>query len=88
MSPISHFSCVVPNLSRQFYKNFESVYKISRISTLNIFPSATFMTISMSNPCAISYSSTAKIMHFTYLLFIKDQCILFSLLVALARQII
>lgn len=64
------------------------MHKISKTVDLNIFPSIALMTAPMLNPCAIPYSSAAKTLRVTHLHLIKDQCMIFTLLVASARQII
>ena len=74
-------------MTRQLYKDFKSVHKISEIADPSIFPSVALMTAPMSNLSAILYSSAAKILPVTHLYLIKDQCMRFALLVALARQI-
>ena len=78
---ISPFFCIVSNLTKQSYKDFESVHRISGISDLSV----AFMTAPMSNPCAISYSSIAKTLRIILLHFIKDQCMIFALFVALVK---
>ena len=52
-STISRFSSMIPNLTRQSYRDFESVHRISKTAGLSIFPSVAFITAPMSNPCAI-----------------------------------
>ena len=46
------------------------------------------MTAPMLNPYAIPYSSAAKTLDVTRLHFIEDQCMIFALLAASAKQII
>ena len=76
------------NLIRQLYKDFESIYKINRITNLSIFPSITFMTALISNPYTILNNLAAKTLFITHLYFNKDQCMIFVLLVPSVRQII
>ena len=78
---------MVPNFTRQLYKDFELVHRISGIRDPSIFPKVAFMTALMSNLYAISYNSAANILRITYLHFIKDQYMIFALLAPLARQI-
>ena len=87
ISTNSWFSCVVPNFTRQLYRDFESVHRISGTTDPKIFLKVAFMTALMSNSCAIPYSSLAKTLRITRLYFIKDKCMIFALLAALARQI-
>ena len=85
---ISCFFCVVPNLIKQSYKNFESVYKISKIANLSIFSNVAFMITLISNSYAIPYNLAAKILRITVLYFIKDQYIIFALFIVSTKQII
>lgn len=71
-SIISHFSCMVSNLTRQLYRNFELEYKISRIADFSIFPKVVFMIALMSNPYAISHNSDIMILYFTHLQFTNN----------------
>lgn len=74
-------------LTRLLYKDFMLVDKISGIADFSIFPKFAIMTALISNLCTILYSSTAKTIYVTRLHFIKDQYIIFILLVILIRQI-
>lgn len=71
ISIIHCFSYVVFHLTKQLYKNFKLVYKISKIIDLSIFFKVVFITALISNLWAISYSSAIKILHVTCSYFIK-----------------
>lgn len=53
------------NLSRQLYKDFKLIKKISKIINCSIFSKVAFMTILILNLCVISYSLTAKTLRIT-----------------------
>src|SRR6266536_40189 len=72
-STINRFSCVVPSLTRQSYRDFESVYSISGIVLIySIFSIVDLIVALTSKPCAILYSSNARTLYITLLHLIKD----------------
>ena len=73
-STMSLFSCVVPNFTKQSYKDFESVQMRSGRVIRKIFSSVDLIVASTSNPCAIPYSSEARTLRVTLLHLIEDQC--------------
>ena len=62
--------------------------RISETANFSIFLNVVFMIALMLNLCAIAYSSTTKTLRVTLLYFIKDQCMIFALFIALVKQII
>ena len=69
---ISLFSWVVLNLTRQLYKDFESVYIIKGIVMLRTKLIVNLITAPILNLWAILYSLDAKILLIIYLYLIKD----------------
>ena len=60
------------NLTKQLYKDLESMHKTTGIADSSIFPSIALMIALISNPYAIPYSLAIKILRITRLYFIKD----------------
>jgi hypothetical protein len=72
-STISRFSCVVPSLTKQSYKDFESVQRISGSEIHRIFLIVNLIAAPILNPYTIPYSSDAKTLRVTLLHLIDDQ---------------
>lgn len=64
------------------------MYKIYKRANPNIFFNIDLITTLMSTPYSISYYLAIKTFCITHLQFIKNLCIIFTLLVALAKYII
>lgn len=60
------------SLTKQLYKDFKFIYKITGKIDFNIFSNITFITALMSNLYAIIYSSTIKILYIICLYFIEN----------------
>lgn len=69
---ISYFSYIVSSLTKQSYKDFEFIHKISETTNFSIFPNITFTTTSISNLYAILYNLADKTLYINYLHFIED----------------
>ena len=85
MSIINLFSRVVPNLTRQSYRDFESIHMtrgtaLLLLHGLSIFINVALTTEAISNPCVSAYSSDAKTLLVTLLHFTEDQWTIFALL--------
>jgi hypothetical protein len=78
---ISHFFYIVLSLTKQSYKNFESVQRVinSRLSC-KIFLMITLITAPVSNLWAIPYSLNTKTLHITRLHLMDDQWRILALL--------
>lgn len=59
-------------LTKQLYKDFELIYKISEIVDLSIFFNIAFITTSILNLYIILWGLNTKILYITHLYFIKD----------------
>lgn len=70
-STISYFFLIMPNFTKQLYKDFEFIYKIRGIVNLSIFLSITFMITLISNLYAISYCLATSILCIICLYFMK-----------------
>lgn len=68
-----------------FINLFKLVHKISKITDLVIFFKTTFIITLTSNPYIILYNLAIKILFVTYLYFIKNQYMIFVLLVILIK---
>ena len=67
-STINCFSCVVLSLTKQLYRDFESVQRvIGSRSSCRIFSMVALITALVLNPWAILYSLDAKTLHVTRL---------------------
>lgn len=53
---MSRFSCIVPSLIRQSYRDFESVQRMIGSRSCRIFSIVALIAASVSNPWAILYS--------------------------------
>jgi hypothetical protein len=70
---ISHFSCVILSLTKQLYRDFESVQRvIGSYSSCRIFLIIALITALVFNPYAILYSLDAKTLYITCLYLIDD----------------
>ena len=69
---INRFSCVVPNLIKHLYNNFEFVYKTSGRSILSILSIIDLTKALILKPWAIPYSFKANTLLVTLLHLIKD----------------
>ena len=80
-STISRFSCVVPSLTKQSYKDFKSVQRVisSRLSC-RIFSIVALIAAPVSNLWAILYSLDTKTLCVTHLHLINDQQRMLALL--------
>ena len=78
MSIISLFSLVVPSLTRQSYRDFESEHIITGIcgmlSVRTICWRVVLSAIALSNPLTIPYSSLARTLRVTLLHLVEFQC--------------
>jgi hypothetical protein len=79
-STISRFSCVVPSLTKQSYKDFESMQRMSRSEIHRIFLIVDLIAAPILNPYTILYSSNAKTLCMTLLHLIDNQWIMLALL--------
>jgi hypothetical protein len=79
-STISCFSCVMLSLTKQSYKDFESIQRISGSKIYKIFLIVALIAAPILNPCVILYSSEAKTLRMTLLYWIDDQWIMLALL--------
>ena len=80
-STISHFSCVVLSLTKQLYRDFESVQRvINNYLSCRIFLMVTLIVALVLNLWAILYSLDAKTLHVTCLYLIDDQWRILALL--------
>ena len=80
-STISRFSCVVLSLTKQLYRDFESVQRvIGNRSSCRIFSMVALITTLVLNLWAILYSSDAKTFYITYLHLMDDQWRMLALL--------
>ena len=70
---IKHFSCVILNLIKYLYNDFESMQKINEMFVCIIFVKMLLMIAFKSNSCIISYNSIVKILRMIFLYFINDQ---------------
>src|SRR6266568_8695391 len=87
-STISRFSCVVPSLTKQSYRDFKSVQRvIGSRSSCRIFSMVALIAAPVSNPWAIPYSSDAKTLRVTRLHLIDDQWTILALLFLSASAI-
>ena len=68
---INHFFYIVSILTKQLYKNFELIYKTSRIIDFSIFSKIIFIIALLLYLYTILYSFVIKILYITYLYFIK-----------------
>lgn len=68
-----------------FINLFKLVHKISKITDLVIFFKITFIITLTSNPYIILYNLAIKTLFVSYLYFIKNQYMIFVLLVILIK---
>jgi len=70
---MSLFSCVVPSLTRQSYRDFKLVHKTrGSCSNYRIFWIVDLITAAILKPWASAYSLEASTLRVTYLHLIKD----------------
>ena len=78
---INRFFCIVLSLTKQLYRDFELVQRItSNHLSCRIFLMVALITALVSNPQAIPYSSDAKTLHITHLHLINNQWRMLALL--------
>lgn len=63
---------IILSLTRQSYKDFKFINKISEITDFSIFPNIVFITTPISNSYVIIYKSAIKIFWIICLYFIKN----------------
>jgi hypothetical protein len=69
---IKRFSCVVPSWTRQSYKDFELVQRMSGRLTYRILSSVDLITVPMLKPYTILYNFKVNILLVTLLHLIED----------------
>ena len=78
ISIISLFSAIVPNLTRQSNRDFESVHRTSGRLIWSALSIVDFIVAVISNPWAIAYSSEASTLLVTLLHLVDDQWSMFA----------
>jgi len=72
ISIINRFSCVVPNLTKHSYNDFESVHRINGKSIPSTLSIVDLTKAPISKPWAILYNSEAKTLLVTLLHLVED----------------
>jgi hypothetical protein len=85
-SIIRRFSWVVLSLTKQSYRDFESMQRISEMLISNILLNVLLITTSMSKLWVISYNSAISTLRVTRLHLMNDQCMILTWLFESARH--
>ena len=86
MSIINLFSCVEPSLTRQSYRDFESVYVTRLTDRRRICCTVDLITIALSKPRDIAYSSAANTLRVIRRHLTDAQCMMLALLYLSANK--